>query len=389
MPDIVTSKECENGKSKRNCASLTKRLKIGTLMHLTLKVSGAWRIMDSQRTCNLEYYKNLKFDDVFTFDNMLASYTSCCKGVNWKPSTTRYKLKAISNVSQTLKKLKDGTYKSKPFSRFVRTERGKARSIQALHISDRVVQKCYCDYFLVPLLSKTLIYNNGACLKGKGLKFTTDQLTAHLQKYYRRNKGNVGYVLTFDFSKFFESINHQTLLSKVRKLILDDKLYNMFAYFVNSFDGDKGLGLGSQISQVCALFFVSDIDHYVKEKLKIRFYGRYMDDGYLISNNKSELIRARDCIIKMAADLGLTINVKKTKLWKLEKGFMFLNRHWTLTNKNFVKRKPSHTTLLRLRKRYRKIVEKNDPEALERFKGSVNGFIHTFKNRRLEEYVYS
>lgn len=345
--------------------------------------------MNSQRTDNLEYYKNLTFDDVFTLENMYAAYQSCCKGVNWKPSTTRYKLKAMYNISQTLKKLKNGTYKSKPFSRFVRTERGKARSIQALHISDRVVQKCYCDNYLVPLLSKTLIYNNGACLKGKGLQFTTDQLEAHLQKYYRQNKSNVGYVLTFDFSKFFESINHQMLLNKTRKLMFDNRLYEMFAYFVNCFDGDKGLGLGSQISQVCALFFVNNIDHYVKEKLRIKYYGRYMDDGYLISNNKETLIKARDCIIKMATELGLTINVKKTKIWKLEKGFMFLNRHWTLTNKNFVKRKPSHTTLLRLRKRHRKLVEKNDPDALKRYEGSVSGFIETFKNRRLEEYVYS
>ena len=338
---------------------------------------------------NSQRLNEIKFEEVFTFTNLYKSYENCCKGVGWKTSTKNYQIKAVQNVANLYKALKSGKYKSKPFSKFVLSERGKTRQISALHISDRVVQKCYCDYFLVPLLSNKLIYDNGACLKNKGLNFTAKRLKAHLQQYFRKHKGNTGYVLTFDYSKFFDSIDHQILVDKIRREIKDDKLFALYKHFVDCFDGDKGLGLGSQMSQISALFFTNEIDHYIKEKLKVKYYARYMDDGYLISDSKEFLIMCRDEIIRLSEKLNLKINVKKTRIWKLEKGFMFLHRHWNLTKKGFVKLKPSHSTLLRLRKRYRKIKKLNKPDALERFIGSTSGFIKFFKNRRLFDYVYN
>lgn len=338
---------------------------------------------------DLQRYDDLTFEEVFSFDNLYNSYVNCCKGVNWKTSTKNYKLRAIQNVSKTYLALKNGSYKSKPFSKFVVCERGKARQIKALHISDRVVQKCFCDYFLVPLLTKRLIYDNGACMKGKGLSFTAKRLKAHLQKYYRKNKSNTGYILTFDYSKFFDSLDHQILLSKARQVIKDDRLFDIYSYFVSCFGGDKGIGLGSQISQVTALFYTNELDHYIKEKLHIKFYARYMDDGYLISNSKQELKYCKEQIIRLSVKLKLNLNLKKTRIWKIEKGFMFLNRHWKLTQNGYIKLKPSHTTLKRLKKRYRKIVKTKDADAVKRYKGSVSGFLKFFNNRRLLNYVYN
>lgn len=338
---------------------------------------------------SLQSFHKKTFEEVFTFENLYTSYQRCCKGVNWKTSTKNYKLRAMQNIAQTYTKLHNGTYKSKPFARFTICERGKTRTILANHISDRVVQKCFCDNYLVPLYQSKLIYDNGACMKGKGLSFAVNRLKAHLQKYFRKHKGNTGYILTYDFSKFFESINHEILLQMARKVIIDNRLYQLYAYFVNCFEGDKGLGLGSQISQVSALFYPNKIDHYIKEKLRIKYYGRYMDDGYLISNSKEELLRCRDEIVRLATDLKLKVNLAKTRIWKLEKGFMFLNRHWNLTESGFVKINPSHTTLLRMRKRYRKLVAIKDAETVQRFKASTSGFLMSFVNRRLCNYVYN
>ena len=331
----------------------------------------------------------MKFDEVFTFENLFTSYKNSCKGVRWKTSIKNYEARSVQNVAQTYEILHGGWYKQKPFAQFKVCERGKTRHIKALHISDRIVQKCFCDYFLVPELSKRLIYDNGACMKSKGMSFTADRLKAHLQKYFRENGTNEGYVLTFDFSKYFDSIDHEILLQKARKVINDDGLYEIYAYFVNSFGGVKGVGLGSQISQISAMFYTNEADHYIKEKLCIKYYGRYMDDGYIISNTKEKL---DECIaaLKMFADrLKLKLNIKKTRVWRIDKGFMFLNRHWTLTEKGFIKLKPSHTTLHRLRKRFRKIRDSTCKSALERFIGSTSGFIKFFNNRRLESYVYN
>lgn len=331
----------------------------------------------------------MKFEEVFTFHNLFESYKNCCKGVNWKTSTKNYQVRAVQNVAATYRLLMEGKYKQKPFAKFIVCERGKARQIKALHISDRVVQKCYCDYFLVPLLQKRLIYDNGACMKNKGLIFTANRLKAHLQRYYRKNKTNVGYILTFDFSKFFDSIDHEILLQKVRRVITDDRLYQLYEYFVRCFEGGKGLGLGSQISQVSAMFYTNELDHYIKEKCHMEYYGRYMDDGYIISSSKEELRKCQEILNKFSADLKIRVNQKKTRISRIDKGFMFLNRHWALKDTGYIKTKPSHTTLKRLKKRYRKIKNIASPEAVARYKSSTSGFIKFFNNRRLSDYVYN
>lgn len=331
----------------------------------------------------------MKFEEVFTFNNLFNSYKECCKGVNWKTSTKNYQVRSIQNVAATYKLLMEGKYRQRPFAKFTVCERGKTREIKALHISDRVVQKCYCDYFLVPLFASKLIYDNGACMKNKGLMFTATRLKTHLQKYYRKHKSNVGYILTFDFSKFFDSINHEILLQKARRVIEDDRLFNLYKYFVDCFETDKGLGLGSQISQVSALFYTNDLDHYIKENLHMKYYGRYMDDGYIISDSKEALQKCIEVLVSFSEKLKLKLNLKKTKIWRLDKGFMFLNRHWILKGTGYVKTKPSHTTLLRLKKRYHKIKLKASPEALERYVASTSGFLKFFKNGRLKDYVYN
>lgn len=326
------------------------------------------------------------FESVFSFENMYIACKNCYKGVNWKTSTQKYKLNAICNVAQTFNELHNGTYKSRGFYQFVLRERGKVRTIKSVHISERVVQKCLCDNCLVPALSKSLIYDNGACLKGKGLYFTTNRLKAHLQQYYRKHKGNNGYILTFDFSKFFESIPHDQLIEKVAKKVKDPKIIKLFTHFVNQF-GDIGLGLGSQISQISALFYINDFDHYIKERLHIKYYGRYMDDGYLIHPSKEYLKHCLNEILRLSKEMGLKINLKKTRIWKLEKGFMFLNRHWVLTPKNYIKTKPSHKTMVRIRRKYRKMSKVAKPEHIQTFLSSVHGFLKFYNNERLFAYV--
>jgi len=53
---------------------------------------------------------------------------------------------------------------------------------------------------------------------------------------------------------------------------------------------NKGLCLGNEISQVAALLMTSSIDHYIKDKCKVKYYIRYMDDGIIIHQDKDFLI---------------------------------------------------------------------------------------------------
>lgn len=291
------------------------------------------------------------FDKVFTFDNLYCAFKKCCRGVGWKASTQRYKANVLQNVNDTLRSLQNGTYKSRGFYEFDVVERGKPRHIKSVHISERVVQRCLCDNALVPMFGKSFIYDNGACIEHKGIDFAVRRLVCHLQRHFRKH-GTNGYALVFDFSRYFDNIQHEPLKEVVDKAFTDTRVARLVNGFIDDF-GEVGLGLGSQISQVSALMYPNRLDHYIKEVLRIKHYGRYMDDGYLIHDSKEHLQKCLREIRHICAELGIKLNAKKTQIVKLSRGLNFLKRHFILTYTGGVIIKPARKGITKMRHKLR------------------------------------
>ena len=119
--------------------------------------------------------------------------------------------------------------------------------------------------------------------------------------------------------------------------------------------GDVGMGLGSQISQVLALASANRLDHYVKEVLRIKGYGRYMDDGYLIHESKEYLQNCLVQIQEICNMLGITLNAKKTQIVKLSHGFTWLKIRFYLTDTGRVVRKIYKRSVTRMRVKMKKL----------------------------------
>lgn len=308
-------------------------------------------------------------DAIFSFENLYNSYLKCVKGVKWKHTTQDFMFNACFRVAKIYKSIHNGTYKMDNMHFFKVCERGKVRDISALSLKDRIVHKCLCDNYLTPLLSKSLIYDSGATIKNKGILFAKNRTVAHLQKYYRKY-GNQGYVLRVDFHSYFESIDHDILAKQLRKRIKNDDLYNFTISLIPR--NIKGLGLGSQISQICAMYYVNEIDHFCKEKLHLKFYSRYMDDIYIISHNFNVLKNALKHIIRKAKELNLTINKGKTKIGALSQGFVFCKVRYVLTESGKVL-KLMTTNSFRSMKRKMKL-GLNQHELIESWKSYVAWF---------------
>lgn len=178
----------------------------------------------------------------------------------------------------------------------------------------RVVQKCLCDKILVPVMTRSLIYDNGASVKNKGVHFTMKRLRTYLNKFYNQYKTCDGYALTIDFSKYFDNIRHDILFDLQKGNFTDEKVFNLYKSFVTVFGDNISLGLGSQVSQISAIGYPNKLDHYVKEVLGIKYYGRYMDDIYLIHIDKEYLKHCLEEIKRICASLGIKLNEKKTNL---------------------------------------------------------------------------
>lgn len=298
------------------------------------------------------------FDRVFSYKNLYRAYRCCRRNVAWKASVQKYITNAPLNVYQTYRRVKAGKYKSPGFHEFDLFERGKARHIRSTVIGERVVQRCLCDNALIPMIGRTFVYDNGASMRKKGYDFSVARITRHLHEHYRKY-GNEGYILLFDFSKFFDNVSHAVVKGQIERAFTDQRIVELAEHFVDVF-GDVGMGLGSQISQVLALASANRLDHYVKEILRIRGYGRYMDDGYLIHHSKSYLQKCLVGIRKVCEELGIILNQKKTQIVKLSHGFTWIKVRFFLTGTGrVVKRiyKRSVTVMRRKLKRLRRLLD--------------------------------
>ena len=318
------------------------------------------------------------FNKVFTYDNLYNAYKKCRRNVAWKASVQKYIAQAPLNVYNTMEKLKSGKYKSPAFFEFDIFERGKKRHIRSTIIGERVVQRCLCDNSLVPILGSTFIHDNGACMKNKGYDFAVERLNCHLQKYIRKNSTE-GYIAICDLKSFFDSIEHWAISKLLHKRFSDLRLIGITEDMIRQFDPHKpmcerkGLGLGSQVSQLLAPAIAGYIDHFVKEKLRVKFYGRYMDDFYLIHKDKKYLSRCLSAISKECKRLGLKLSDRKTHIVKLTHGFTFLKVRFYLTPSGKIIRKIHPTSITRQRRRLKKL-HKRFTQGLMTFIDCYNSF---------------
>lgn len=308
-----------------------------------------------------------QYDDygwVFSYPHLYESYRKCRQNVAWKSSVQKYIATAPLNVYQTHKRLMAGTYRSPGFFEFDVFERGKKRHIRSTLIEERVVQRCLCDYSLVPMLHRTFIHDNGASMKDKGYSFAIRRMEQHLHEHYRRH-GQDGYILLFDFSKFFDRVSHAVIDRIIRKNFADERLMKIIGHFVGMF-GSVGLGLGSQISQVLALASANELDHAIKELLRIRACARYMDDGYLLHESKARLQQCLLMIQEICGGLGITLNPKKTQIVKLSHGFTWLQIRVFLTPTGRIVKKMPRNGITKMRRKLKKLRRKLDAGEITR-----------------------
>ena len=155
----------------------------------------------------------------------------------------------------------------------------------ALPFRDRVVQHSVCDFLLEPILERHLVAANCACRSGKGTHYALGMLKDQMLRIDREHPGEALYCLKGDIDKFFYSIDHRTLKQKLRRLIEDPKLMRLLDLIIDSGDNvavqeRTRLGLpcrsaglpGNLASQLFANYYLSDMDHLIKEKLQIKHY---------------------------------------------------------------------------------------------------------------------
>lgn len=294
------------------------------------------------------------FQTVSSFGALRRSFYQARKGTNWKASVQRYGCNVMRNSYNISQKMRKHQNITKGFVEFNLTERGKTRHISSVHISERVPQKSVCDFGIVPVIEKSMIYENCASQKGKGTDMSAEILVQHLRRHYRKSGfKNSGYIVLGDEHDFFGSLKHDIVRSNMEHLITDKELIDQTMQFIEPFE--HGLGLGSQVCQINAVAYPNRIDHYIKEVMRKKETNRYMDDWYVIVDTKEQADEVIKTVSRMYKEMGVTMNEKKTRKVKLSHGFTWLQTRYYLTESGKVIRKPPRAKITRDRRKLKKI----------------------------------
>lgn len=307
-----------------------------------------------------------------------------------------YQVNHLLYTAKLQQELTSGKYKPGLGHKFLLNERGKTRYVTNNRMQDKVVNHIVCDKVLTPAIDKYLIYDNGASQKGKGVSFHRKRFEKHLRDYYKKHKTNEGYILLGDFSGYYANIRHD-ICSKVLAHFLSrsniDKedlrkaweilqgIFDTFkvdvsrysdeeiaAMYTNKIDATmnysvddslltgkkflhKGVDIGNQTSQNIGVAFPYRFDNYAKIVAGIKYYGRYTDDFYAISDSREELKNLLENLKAIAKDYGIIINERKTRIVKLASFYRHLQDGYSLTATGRVIRKINPKSITRERRK--------------------------------------
>ena len=288
-------------------------------------------------------------DIICDYENLYKAYKKAKCGKKFNGSSAKFQTMSLEGLHLLKEQLENQTYRMNPYNEF-KVYEPKERVIKSCSFKDKVVQHCLCDNILHPRLASEFIKTNYAGQDGKGTHFGMDCLRDQMLEFYREHGLN-GWILKCDITKFFYQIDHEVLKDIVDYHFPDEYVKWLNHLFIDSTDG-LGLPLGNQVAQVYALLVLNGLDCFINGELGVKLYGRYMDDFYLIHQDKGYLMWCLYCIRGFVASLGLSLN-GKTQILPFKNGILFTGFHHYITKDGKYIRKLKGSNKRKIRKKIR------------------------------------
>ena len=263
--------------------------------------------------------QNHLFEHIVAFSNLLYAAKKAMLGKMHKPTVARFNFNLEYEVIDLQNALQTATYQPRPYYCFQIRE-PKVRDICAANIRDRVVHHAICN-IIEPYLEKRQIYDSYACRVGKGTHAAIKR-AQHFSGKYR-------YFMHCDIHRFFASVDHQILKKLLARIFKDRDLLNLLAVIIDYPTSQQkqpiGLPIGNLTSQHFANLYLAELDHYIKDRLGIKAYLRYMDDFLLFAHDKKTLHELKELIDKfLSSQLQLSLNPKIMTIAPRFEGISFL-----------------------------------------------------------------
>lgn len=314
----------------------------------------------------MKTYKNL-FEKICSFENLHLAYLKARKCKRYRDYVLEFSYNLEENLLKLQQELLTQTYQHGSYRKFIVCDL-KKRLIKAAPFRDRIVHHALCN-IIEPIFNKGFIYDSYACQKEKG----THKAVLRIRNFLKSELNS--YCLKCDISKYFESIDHQILFKLIQKKIVDQKVLWVIKIILESSNKelDRGIPIGNLTSQLFANIYLNELDQFIKHRLRMKYYIRYMDDFLILDSSKKKLRQIKTEIREFLRNrLKLELHPRKANIFPIEKGINFLGyqnfKDYRLLRKNTVKR------FIKRTKVYQKRLNK-ELMSCEKFNNSLQSWI--------------
>ncbi|MDJ0569633.1 MAG: RNA-directed DNA polymerase [Pleurocapsa sp. MO_192.B19] len=280
----------------------------------------------------MKRYGNL-WHQIVDWSNLLLASRKAQRGKRFRDNVLAFNYNLEPELFKLQSELESKTYCPGAYKSF-RIYDPKPRLISAAPYRDRVVHHALCN-IIVTLIEKSFISDTYANRVGYG----THRALKRFIQFARSSR----YVLQCDIRKYFPSIDHEILKQIIRRKIKCQDTLWLIELIIDSsnpqepvleyFPGDDlltpllrrhGLPIGNLTSQFFANWYLNNFDHFIKEKLRVKKYLRYVDDFALFGDDWDFLTQARREIEQYLTTLRLIIHPIKSQLFETRHGANFV-----------------------------------------------------------------
>ncbi len=304
----------------------------------------------------MKTYKNL-FNKLCSYKNLLQAFNEAKKGKTTLPYVIKFNKNLKENLLELKKELEEGSYRPEKLTTFIIRD-PKVRTISKSIFRDRIIHHAIVQ-IIEPIFEPIFIYDSYANRIGKGTVKALDRYNLFLRKVTKNGSslhaggGDVknpdfikGYVLKADIKKYFENVEQEILMGIIEKRIKDKKLISLIRLITNNFDSKikgKGMPLGNLTSQFFANIYLNELDQFVKNNLKIKYYIRYVDDFIILHRSKEVLKFYKEKINKfLINNLKVELHPEKSDVIPLSCGTPLLGfrvfYHYRILRKKSIRR---------------------------------------------------
>ena len=298
-------------------------------------------------------YRDL-WKELCSYNNLFFAYKKARKHKTTKDYVIEFEMNLKHNLQPLRSELLLHSYRPKPLVNFIIRD-PKTRKISKSDFRDRIVHHALCN-IIEPIFEKAFIYDSFANRISKGTLKAIKRFDYFKRKASSNNSKSC-YVLKADIRKYFENVDHDVLMEVIKSKINDGRIIWLIRAILNNCVGGGrskvGMPLGNLTSQFFANVYLNELDHFVKHKLKAKYYIRYVDDFVILHSDKSLLVDYKNQIDNFLKNkLQIELHPDKSKIIHIGNrlnflGFRMFYYHKLLKKSNLRKMKTKFEFLMR------------------------------------------